>query len=200
MAKYLTILLILALALASFFTFWFSKDSYKILPINQQPASEVAIEKYNFQNWHEFSAEDGAFNVMLPALPQHAKEVVNVTEKESRHYDMYVSEKGDGTVFMISSITFKGLPAGFDKREILRSMMDDMVASSPSNELRKEEEGEYKGHASLQYTIDNKDNAIDVKSFMDKDKMYVMTRVTKAVNYNTEEFNFFTNSFDLQAN
>lgn len=201
MAKYLVAFVLVLLGLGAFLGVWFSKDSYKILPVTETPVPEAALEKYNFQDWHAFSSPDQTFQVMFPTLPQHAKETVKDKKNgDERKYEMYVSEKEDGTMFMISTITFKKLKNDpVEDQKLLSEMMNDMVASNPKNVLQKSKEGDYKGHRTLEYTINNNELSIEVKSFLVKDRMYVMSRIAKLSNYNAEEYNFFINSFDLTA-
>ena len=106
MNKVLVTIVLLFLGITTFVTLYFAKDSYKILPLEEEKP-DVTLEVYNFQDWKEFSSPDGEFNVLFPTLPQHAKE--NLTDpktNEVRKYNMYVAEKNDGTIFMISLISF----------------------------------------------------------------------------------------------
>jgi len=197
--KYATLIVIVALILLSVLTLQFSKDSYKILPIENSDPAKVDLEKYNFQDWKEFAPPSGKFQVMLPTVPQQATENINDSETgETRHYDMYVSERLDGTIFMISLITFETAPSKQEAERLLEDMMNDMVNSNPSNALENKSFGEYQGSPSLDFTITNTDININAKTFMTGKKMVVLTRVAPSSQNDPTEFNFFVNSFELR--
>jgi len=196
MSKISAILVTLAIIFIAILGFQMMKDPYKILPIDEkQPANLTA---FDFQNWHEFSAPSGTFKVLLPGLPQRATENVDDPKtQEKRKYDMYVAQQDNGTIFMISLITFPGLGSVEEEHEILKQIMNDMVASNSSNKLNRTEEGDYKGHPSIDFSIENGELTIDAKAFIVSEMLYVLTRIIKSKNYTRGEFLFFVNSFEL---
>lgn len=197
MAKFLWMFLIFLLLLAGYTTYKLSTGVSLIKPLEEN-TKHPELAKFEFQNWREFSAPKGKFKVLLPTLPQHA--VDNVKEAQhakTRKYEMYVSEKNDGTIFMISLITFSDPKATQDKEKLMRAMMQDMLASNPKNELKQVNSGKYKGFDSLDYSFANQDTQVDAKTFLVDNTLYMLTRAAKLQNYNTEEFEFFINSFDL---
>lgn len=199
MTKYLTIFVIIALFLTGILTYQLSKDPSRLVPI-QDEESTVSSGVNEFQYWYEFSAPNGKFKVQLPILPQQATE--NISDKntgETRKYDMYVAEKQDGTIFMISLITFQNLTDNFDKDKLMRTMMNDMLESNPNNELHSVEMGKYKGLDSLDFSFGNAEMTIDAKTFIVDDTLYVLTRILKSQDHDPNEFNFFINSFDLSS-
>lgn len=198
MYKALVTIVLLFLGISTFITLYFAKDSYSILPIAEENP-DVSLEVYNFQEWLEFSSPEGEFTVLFPTLPQHATE--NLTDpktNEVRNYDMYVAEKNDGTIFMISLISFPDNAIIHNKRELMEQMMNDMMASNPNNELRDKSFVEWKGRESLDYVFGNKEMTIDAKTFLVDKTLYVISRIARVENYNTNEFNFFVNSFELK--
>lgn len=198
MVKYVTLFIIVALALLSVLTVRFSKDYYKILPLQNSDPAKIDLEKYNFQDWKEFDSPNGRFQVMLPTIPQQATEnIKNPKTGETRKYDMYVSERLNGTIFMISLITFENHFTPEKRELLLTEMMDDMVNSNPKNELLSKAYGEYLGNRSLDYTISSVDVNIEAKTFMVDNTMYILSRVTPSSENDPSEFNFFVNSFEL---
>lgn len=198
MVKYVTLFLIVALALLSVLTIRYSKDYYKILPLQNSDPAKVDLEKYNFQDWKEFESPNGKFQVMLPTIPQQATEnIVDQKTGENRNYDMYVSERLNGTIFMISLITFESNPNAAKQEMLLTEMMDDMVNSNPNNELISKAYSEYLGNQALDFRISSVDVNIDAKTFMVDNTMYVLSRVTPSSENDPSEFNFFVNSFEL---
>lgn len=197
MTRYLTIFVIIALGLMGYLTYQFSKEAYRILPIEEEEPA-VSFEVYNFQNWHEFSSPNGEFKVLLPTLPQRAVENINDPESnEMRKYDMYVAEKNDGTIFMISLITFPNDRTNNDTEMIMQKMMNDMIAGNPTNELRSVKAGQYKTYDSMDFAYGNEELSVDAKTFMAGNTLYVLSRIVRTQNFNTNEFNFFINSFEL---
>lgn len=188
----------LALALLTILTFWFSKETYKLLPINVKEAEKVDLDEYNFHEWKEYTSPSEAFTVLFPTLPQHATESIKDPKTgHIRNYDMYVSERMDGTIFMISLITFQQMQSNQDTQAMLLNMMNDMVASNSENVLKADQPGKYLGYPSLDFTLSNNEHNIDAKTFMINNTMFVLTRITNEKNYNTSEFTFFLNSFEV---
>ena len=211
MAKYLLLLIIVIVAATSYLVVSKSKDLYQVLPINV-PATEVPTpaEKVDvsapsgeptYVNWHEFSAPDGAFKVMFPVLPQHAAEnIADSKTKEVRTYNMYVAEKNDGTIFMITTITFPQERDPKSTETLLTKAMNDMVESNPKNKLKNMKVNNYQDMKALDFSIENDEISIDGKAFMVHDTLYVLTSLGKNGHYNQREFAFFANSFQLNKN
>ena len=196
MSKISTVFVTLAIIFIVIMGFRMMKDSYMLLPLKEQQPTNLTA--FNFQDWHEFTAPSGNFKVLFPALPQHATENVDDPKtKEKRKYDMYVSQQDNGTIFMISRITFPDLGSKEESNEILKQIMNDMVASNPSNKLSMMQEGDYKGHPSIDFSIENGELTIDAKTFIVDDTLYILTRIVKSQNYTRDEFLFFVNSFEL---
>lgn len=199
MVKYATLIVIIALILLSVMTLQFSKDSYKILPLENSDPAKVDMEKYNFQDWKEFNSPKGGFQVMMPNIPHQAAENIKDPETgEIRRYNMYISEKFDGTIFMISLITFENKPNKQEAERLLDSMMQDMLNSNPENSLESKSNGNYQGNPSLDFVISNSDITINAKIFMIGNTMYVLTRVAPSADTDPSEFNFFVNSFETE--
>lgn len=159
---------------------------------------EENLTIFGFENWHEFASPDGDFKVMLPSLPQHASDMIkDKNSGEERKYDMFVSEKPDGSVFMINVITFLTPPDEKQKDLLRRTMMNDVLKSNPDNNLLKAETTTFKDHPALDYTIENAEISVDSKVFVTNHALYALTRLVKKERHNQKEFDFFTNSFDL---
>lgn len=200
MVKYVTFIIIVALALLAVLTLRFSKDSYKILPLDESDPATVDLEQYNFQDWKEFEAPDGKFKVMIPTIPQNAADTVTDSKTgKDRKYEMYVSERLDGTIFMISLITFEEITSHAEEERLLGSLMDDMVNSSPKNEITYKAFGEFRGSPALEFALRNPDLMIHTKTFFINKTMYVLTRVSRDNQQDSTEFNFFVNSFELTS-
>lgn len=159
---------------------------------------QAAPDDSEFQNWHEFTAPSGDFKVLLPALPQHAAETLNDPKtKESRQYDMYVSEKANGSIFMISMIRLLGeVPEKLDEN-MLPTVINDMMAASPKSKLKAMQMGRFKDYPAIEFSFENEQVSVDGKAFIAGSTLFLLTSVAKQNDRQPQEFNFFTNSFQL---
>ena len=200
MTKYFTIFVIIALFLTGVLTYQLSKDPSRLVPI-QDKDSDLGLDIFEFQNWRDYSSPNGKFKVKLPTFPQQATENINDKNTgETRNYEMYVAEKQDGTIFMISLITFQNFAETFfEKDKLMRTIMNDMMESNPNNELHSVETGKYKEFDSLDFSFGNAEMNIDAKTFIVDDTLYVLTRIVKSQESDHNEFNFFINSFDISS-
>ena len=135
---------------------------------------------------------------MFPVIPQHANETVKDPETNVvRKYDMYVAQRNDGALFMITRIGFSHMKSDLDPEKIMKEMMDDMISTNPQNELRTMTATTYKGFKALDFAFGNNELTVDVKTFVDGNTLYILSWMVKNQNYNLNEYNFFINSFDL---
>ncbi len=170
----------------------FLKDSYKLLPL--AASKEGATSQ--FSSWRDYTSPSGGFSVMVPAFPQNATQTTRDPKtKQVRKYDMYVSEKSDGTLFMISLIKF---PESKEAPEILqKSVVNDLLAANPTNQLKTMKVGELKGNKTLDFSIENGEMTIEGRTFTIGDTLYMISAIFRNSSYNPEEFNYFVSSFDL---
>lgn len=194
MSKILWVAGLAALVIAGCVVFYFSRD------FSQTAAKQQELQEYanaQFETWHEFSAPLSKFKVLLPVLPQHGTDTLDDPKTlEKRAYDLYVSEKEDGTIFMISLITIMNGTPKVDEKT-LTAVMNDILAASPDNKLKIMKMGTYKQYPALDFSIENGQVNIDGKAFLVGNTLYLLTSVSKLVNYKKQEFEFFVNSFQL---
>jgi len=184
---------VIVIVFVGFLVYRVSMNPLGYLPVDEVKAAQKEPE---FNHWREFKSPDGKFKVCLPYLPQHAKEVVNdqKTEKK-RTYNMYIAEKPDGSIFMVNEITFHGETV-LEKDKLMRKMMNDLIASDPSNVLNSVQKGRYKGHESLDFSFENPSMIVEAKAFMENNTLFMLSHVSRAGN--GKEYDFFVNSFELQ--
>ncbi len=173
---------------------------YKVLPLRQAEPNALgaAPPEEVFNDWLDFKSPKGGFHAFLPVFPQNAKE--NVTDprtKEVRKYDMYIAEKGDGTIFMVSLITLPKVPEKGEEQKYLQGLIDNMLAGNESNKLVDSKITTFKTYPAIDFAIDNQDLAIKGIVFIKKDLLAILTRVSKIANRNNNEFTFFSNSFNF---
>lgn len=192
MTRFVVIGILTAFAVLFFLGLNSIKESYKLLPISA--SSEGAPTQ--FSSWKDYKAPNMQFSIMLPTYPQNAKQTMTDPKtKAVRKYDMYVSEKDDGSLFMISLIQF---PNSKETPEyIQKSVVNDLLASNPQNQLKSMKVGEYKGKKTLDFSIVNNEMTVDGMAFSQGDTLYLLSAIFKNNAYHPEEFQYFLNSFDL---
>lgn len=160
--------------------------------------SSESLDGLNLENWHEFSPATGDFQVLLPILPQHVtKTFTNPSTKDVRKYDMFVSERDNGTIFMISQITFLEVNDAKLDETMLHSVVDDMLSSNKNNKLKSLKNTQFAQQPALEFTIENDQAVIDGKTFIIDKTLYLLTLVAKQGLYKPKESAIFINSFGL---
>lgn len=192
MARFAFIATLVIIVVVAFLGITFMKDSYKILPINASKEFTPAP----YADWRDFSAPGGKFHVMFPALPQHATQTVKDQKtQQNRHYDMYVAEKEDGTIYMISLIRFQ---EGKEASETLqKTVVNDLLAANPTNQLKNMKIGSYRTFKTLDFTIANSEMTIEGMTFVDGPTLYLLTTVFRNAFYKPDDFQYFIHSFEL---
>lgn len=147
------------------------------------------------QDWHLFTPPSGEFKVLLPSLPQHATEKFDDPQtKKHRQYNMYVAEKENGSLFMISVITIG--ETQIDK-SMLSSVVNDLMARNPNALVKSLEISQFQDNPAIDFSIQNDDVLIDGKAFVVDNTLYVLTYASKSILYNKSEYQYFINSFSL---
>lgn len=197
MARFLFLIVLALIVAASWFVIRYSKDTYRLLPIDQTANVQ---NQSNYESWHEYEQPSGKFKVLLPSIPQHvADKSIDPKTKQARKYDTYLSENNtDGTIYMITQIAYPDpLAAQLASDEILTNIMNDMVAAKPENQLKDMQKGEYHGHHAIDFTMDNDQFGYIVKAFVVDNTLYVLSSISKKGVDTRKDFDFFVNSFDL---
>jgi hypothetical protein len=195
MSRALLIIVIVLVVLASLMALRYGKESYKILPVQTTAA---ALHEDHFETWHEFTSPSKTFSVKLPVLPQHATERLSDPKTHNiRDYDMYVSEEQNGTVFMISLITFLDQSHAANAEYLLTNIMNDMVAANPKNKLITTKMTTFQRHKAIDFSIGNDQAHIEVKAFVVDATLYILTMISKSENQSANEFKYFIDSFQM---
>ena len=152
----------------------------------------------NFNSWQSFKPRSGLFKVMLPHPPQYAKDLVPIPGSDQmRRYDMYASEKIDGTLFLISVITYPTEAEASESAEILKQIVEELMRSKPDNHLSNKKESRFKSYPALDFTIANQGFRVEGKVFMVGKAVYVLSYITRKDGFNKAEFQHFIDSFEL---
>lgn len=192
MTRIVMIVLLTAIAALLVLGVVFIKDSYQILPI---AASKIGAPG-QFTEWRKFDSSSGNFNVMLPAVPQNATQ--NITDpktKEVRHYDMFIAQKGNGSIFMISLITFSS--SSISPETLKKTVINDLLAANPQNQLKEMKVGTSEDYTTLDFMIDNSNTTVKGFTFVVDNTLYLISAVFPNQYYNEAEYDYFTKSFHL---
>jgi hypothetical protein len=165
------------------------------------PAHVSGSDPINFSTWQMFRPRSGLFEVLLPHSPQYAKDFVPIPGSElMRRYDMYASEKIDGTLFLISVITYPKEGENTEFSDILKQTVDELMRTKPDNKLSKQKESVFNGLRSMDFTMVNREFNVEGKVFMTDHIVYVLSYVTRKGEFNNVEYQHFIDSFKLLDN
>lgn len=194
MSKSLLFTVIFAVVILSLIIF-FAKDAYLLMP-GTLP-KEMAVTPY--ESWQPFSHPYGKFTVKFPVSPQHAKDrIVDPKTQLVLTYNMYASEQGNGTVFMVNLITMASKQGKMSK-EIMTDAIHNIVNSNPKNKLIQLQEGTFHQIPDIDFTIQNDPYLIHGKAFLQDQIVYILTVVANSKDFSEKDMDYFFNSFALQA-
>lgn len=170
------------------------KEAYKILPGNT--SGQLVVPP--FADWHVYTPEPGLFQVSLPAPPQAAHSQVAIPKSDKmRHYQMYVSEKLDGTAMMISLITY---PTDYNLKntqQLFREIVDELLVGNRENRLEDFSLEEIKGYPGARFQIQNPQLKIQGREFLVGNTLYLLNYVATKQAFQEDEFTHFLDSFSL---
>ncbi len=192
-----TVLITIALlAIACLIGFrYFIHNAYKAFPSG--PTLDPKSGPYT--QWKEFSAPSGKFNVTLPLMPQQASQTVtDPVTKQTRYYDMYVSQEMDGTSYMISAVTFQDKSLTSNPQLLMETILNDILKSNPENKLINSKFGQYNGMQAMDFIVKNPATTMQGKAFLDQQTLYILSSIENNQNYNQNDFDHFTKSFELK--
>lgn len=155
-------------------------------------------QQEDFYSWQEFTPRSGLFKITLPHFPQYAKDFVLVGNSDQKlRYDMYASEKIDGTLFLINIITYPESSDMSFTDDILHHTLDELMRSKSENHLVHFEKGVFQQYPALNFSIENRSFHIEGKILIVDKRVYVLTYTTYKDNFDPKEYQYFINSFRL---
>lgn len=167
-------------------------------PHNTSQGGALTKDEGGFSLWQEFKPQSGLFKVLLPNPPQYAKDLVPIAGSEQRlRYDIYASEKIDGTLFLISVITYPEESDVTSSMDILKQTVEELKRSKPDNEMTKVKESLYHNHQALDFSMVNREFRVEGKAFIVDKIVYVLSYGSRKSDFNATEYEHFVNSFAL---
>lgn len=171
------------------------KNAYKVIPIKAEPTLETAA----FADWREFTAQENAFTVQLPQPAQYASESAPIPDTGlQRAYEMYISQQLNGTIYMISMITYPAQIDTSNQNQMVEDFVQEIVRSRGDNRLQQSSKVSYQGREAVNFIIKNKDYDMKAMAFMIDKTVYLLSYVAQKNNFNEDEYNHFINSFRLK--
>lgn len=175
---------------------------YLLLHHKGEPSTQHLPMEPIVGGWRSYTPGTGRFSVALPVLPQHATDTINdTTTQQLRHYEMYIADAGDGTIYMINMITYPADADLSNHKEVFKSFIDDMVTSNPQNHLLSSEPSHFHGHDAWDFNIQNSEGELRSKMFLDDKSrtLYVLSRLAKPNVPDHGEFDKFVDTFKLNT-
>lgn len=164
-------------------------------PQNGDKAVPKAVQS-NFEDWHLYTSPSESFKVFLPSLPQNASSTL--TDKETnkpRTYNTYVSQKPDGTTFIINVITIAEDKGGDEK--LLSDLVNELVHANKDNQLQDVKNSEFRKFKAVDFKMNNQDVTIQGKAIKKGRHIYLISMMKKGDEPDPNEYLFFINSFEV---
>lgn len=175
-------------------------DSYKQLLTEKstQVTTSNLANPVEFASWREFIPQSGLFQVKLPQPPQYAKDFLPIpSSDQKRRYDIYASEKIDGTLFLISVITYPEEAELSFADDMLQQTVEELLHSKPDNKLTKISDTIFQKIPGRDFSIDNREFHVEGKVIMVNKTLYVLSYITRKGDFNAKEYQYFIDSFEL---
>lgn len=193
MARILTVLVVLALAAAGYLMFTRHEEPKQAKQEKTQPETAQAVKP----DWRTYTFDDDAFSVELPASPQHAEESLkDPNTGRVRKYDMYVSSLNDGSLYMISMITYAE-DEELQGKVLLEAVRDEMTKAHPGNKLNGSTNGTFLNNDSIDFSIVNPEAEMGSKAFLAGNRLFLLTHMAPKDQYEQKDFSRFADSFKL---
>ncbi len=173
------------------------KKSWEVLPVF--PAPEMPGS--SFQNWNMFNDPEKEFQVLFPSVPKNAsKELRNEQTAEVSKQNVFVAEKTNGSIYMISRIEFPSTDIVKDEEKVLKAAIDDLVNANPKNVLISSKAENFQGKKALRFEIRNQDVYTQGLAFLRDSSLYVLTAISRTTDRDDAEFGNFVSSFQYTKN
>lgn len=196
MSRFGVILVCLAVVAAGIF--YLTQQTNRSGVAGSQSSSDQNAEAETFPKWKEFEPKSGLFKVLLPHPPHYAKDLVPIPDSDKkRRYDMYASEKIDGTLFMITVITYPAEVDMTDSHEILQQIVNELKHSKSDNQITNLKDGFFQTHPAVDFTINNKEIQVEGKAFIVGNTVFVLSYVVKEDHFDPVEYQEYIDSFQL---
>jgi hypothetical protein len=148
-----------------------------------------------------FNDPEKEFQVLFPSVPKNAsKELRNEQTAEVSKQNVFVAEKTNGSIYMISRIEFPSTDIVKDEEKVLKAAIDDLVNANPKNVLISSKAENFQGKKALRFEIRNQDVYTQGLAFLRDSSLYVLTAISRTTDRDDAEFGNFVSSFQYTKN
>lgn len=173
--------------------------AYDLTPRKTQNDSnaETSQSILDKTSWKLYRPQNGRFEVLMPALPQHVSES-HPNGSEFTKYDVYLAQDHLGNIFLVSVTQYPNSFIANKDEDVLESVMNGAVGANSKNTLKHSKRSTFLNLPSLDFTIQSTDSAIRTKAILDGNILYVLTVMDRDPNRIENEFNTFAGSFAIK--
>lgn len=215
MSKILSVVIIAILIVVGFFALRHLMNSPIPTPTQEKPqiqafAKNVVKEKKNelmwksdyFNSWVKYAPSSGKFQVKFPAFPLvTSKTVFDANANENVKYDTYVAQDKDGSIFMISEITYsKSIPKD-QFEDISKQLISDMIVRNKNNKIEYLDVDRTKNGVAVYFSLTHQDLeelSIAGKVLGDNDTIYILSMADKNQDFDRWALDYFIDSFNFK--
>lgn len=188
MTRGISLVLLLILILGVVFFFFKPSKTEEIKKLS--PSSET---------WHSYTSPNQEFRVLMPGRPIHASDSIKDPKtKEIKQYEIFISNKEDGTLYSINLISFPQNEKKELDDQFLENVLTEMLNSNPDNKIKSITPTNFDERKAFDFVVDTANTSIYGKAFLKNKTLYVLsTTSAKKDNLNLQEFDFFLKSFQF---
>ena len=200
MSRIINILIAVIVIVVAYLTVRYAKEFYASSPPSVESVKELphGLPATNFHAWREFTAPNQEFRVLLPIVPQHvADKILDPETKESRKFDTFVAATDQGAAFMISAITFPRKLEGDGAEDVLKGVINDMLARNKDNQLHAMNFANFRNYKAMDFSLSNGELLIAGKVFIRGNALYILSMINRGDLFDGKELDFFINSFSI---
>jgi hypothetical protein len=191
LTRILAILAVVCVALILYFTIWFAKDSYEVIPI---PIDRMLAQ----DEWPLFYSDRDKFEVSLPAHPKYTSErVEGVDESQKHEYGVYEVIRPDKSLYLITVITYFNEKALEHPEWLMRSIIDQIVATDKNNHLMSEKLDDTSVKPITDFFIENGVLRCAYRVMIDGSTIYLLGYIAPVGVFNEPDYFHFRDSFKL---
>ena len=170
---------------------------YSAMSPHKTDPSHMGAATHEKAVWKVFKPQNGRFEVLLPAIPQHVSEA-HPKGNEFTKYDVYLSQDREGNVYMISLTQYPPSYEMGSTDDVLEAVKNGAMGSNTKNELKNEERNTYLNFPSLDFAIKSNDSSIRSKVILVGKTLIVLTAMNRDESHLDTDFKTFAGSFVLK--
>lgn len=165
--------------------------------VSKDVAGKQSFDESLFTDWKDFRSVESGFEVKVPSLPQNAREFFqDKTVQQKRFYNIFVTEKPNGSIFTIIIIKY---PKGEAQStsSLVQGVVDEMMKSNPKNRVVDMKKIQFQNQDALKFDIINEQMQMNGIAFSRDDSIIILSYSAHAENHLPQEYEYFIHSFKL---